>query len=51
MQIKLIFALSLVLQVRVLTTRQWPVKEEVSHGSVGIGSITRFPLHKTLGYR
>ena len=49
MQIKLIFALSLVLQVRVLTTRQWPVKEEVSHGSVGIGSITRFPLHKTLG--
>ena len=49
MQIKLIFALSLVLQVRVLTTRKWPVKEEVSHGIIGIGSITRFPLHKTLG--
>ena len=35
MQIKLIFALSLVSQV--------------SHGSIGIGSVTRFPPHKTLG--
>ena len=49
MQIKLISALSLVLQVRVLRTRKWPIKEEVSHGSIGIGSITRFPLHKILG--
>lgn len=44
MHIKLIFALSLVLHVRVLRTRKWPVKEEVSHGSIG----TRFPLQKVL---
>ena len=49
MQITHIFALSLVLQVRVLRTRKGPVKEGVSHDSIGIGSITRFPLHKTLG--